>query len=252
MKRVTIFSGRRRASRIGRPPKPPQRLPRVRRKDLPVVKLPGQRRRGGGKTRLTNHRAAVVLHAIGCGCYRETAAQLAGVTPETLTHWMKWDGEPYATFQRLVRKAEADLEARMVTALTSQANVRPELALAILERKFPQRWAKVTVVAMPPPAGMNDLGKMLAHIRERQHADREARGQLPPASTIIDATATTSGRLQDPRGPRPVRPPDNEVGESAGSAEPTARTVESVTPGESHGSVGPATVTRLGSPRPSA
>ena len=38
------------------------------------------------------------------------AAQLAGVTPETLAHWMKWDGEPYATFQRLVRKAEADLE----------------------------------------------------------------------------------------------------------------------------------------------
>jgi hypothetical protein len=31
-----------------------------------------------------------------------------------------------------------------------QAEVRPELALAILERKFPQRWAKVTVVAAPP------------------------------------------------------------------------------------------------------
>lgn len=116
------------------------------------MKLPGQSRRGGGKTHLTNHRAAVVLHALGCGCYRETAAPLADVTPETLAHWMKWEGEPYATFQRLVREAEADLEARMVKALTSQAHVRPELPLAILERKFPQRWAKVTVVAMPPPS----------------------------------------------------------------------------------------------------
>jgi hypothetical protein len=177
---------------------------------------------------------------------------LAGVTPETLGHWMKWEGEPYATFQQLVRKAEADLEARMVTALTSQAHVRPELALAILERKFPQRWAKVTVVAMPPPAGMNDLGKMLAHIRDRQHADRAARGELPPASTIIDATAIPSGRLQDPRGPRPVRPPDNGMGESAGTVEPTTRTAESVTLGESPRSIGLGTVTRLGSPRPSA
>ncbi len=249
MKRVTLSPGRQRGSRIGRPRKLPQKLPTMRRQDLPVVKLPGQSRSGGGKTRLTNHRAAVVLHALGCGCYRETAAQLAGVTPETLTHWMKWDGEPYATFQRLVRKAEADLEARMVTALTSQAHVRPELALAILERKFPQRWAKVTVVAMPPPAGMNDLGNMLAQIRERQHADRAVRGQLPSASTIIDATAIPSSQLQDPRGPRPVRPPANEVGESAGSAEPIARPAEPIMPVDGR-SVLPATVTRLGRARP--
>ena len=42
-------------------------------------------------------------------------------------------------------------KSRMVTILTGQAEVRPELALAILERKFPQRWAKVTVVAAPRP-----------------------------------------------------------------------------------------------------
>jgi len=252
MKRVTTSRGHNQDARIGRPPKPPQKLPRVRRQDLPVVKLPGQSRSGGGKTRLTNHRAAVVLHAIGCGCYRETAAQLAGVTPETLTHWMKWDGEPYATFQRLVRKAEADLEARMVTALTSQANVRPELALAILERKFPQRWAKVTVVAMPaPPSSKDDLGKILTEISARAQAERAARGQLPPASTIIDARAIPVGRLQDPRGPRPVRPPDDAVAQPAGSAEPTTRTAEPVTPVEGQSMV-PATVTRLGRARPPA
>jgi len=83
---------------------------------------------------------------ISCGCYRETAAELASIKAETLSHWMGWSGEPYETFQRLVRKAEAGLESRMVNILTGQADVRPELALAILERKFPQRWAKVTVV----------------------------------------------------------------------------------------------------------
>ena len=139
MKRVTTAVGRTHPRRLGRPPTPPQRLPRVRRTELPKVTLPRQSRKGGGKTKLTNHRAARILHAIGCGCYRETAAELAGVTRESLTNWMRWDGEPYLTFQRLVRQAEANLEARMVTALTSQAEVRPELALAILERKFPER-----------------------------------------------------------------------------------------------------------------
>lgn len=36
----------------------------------------------------TTARAAVILHAISCGCYRETAADLAGIKAETLSHWM--------------------------------------------------------------------------------------------------------------------------------------------------------------------
>ena len=139
MKRATDAPDRDRRSQGGRPRKPAKKLPRIRRKDLPVVHLPRQTRSQGGKTKLTNHRAAIILHAISCGCYRETAAELASIKAETLSHWMGWSGEPYETFQRLVRKAEAGLESRMVTILTGQAEVRPELALAILERKFPQR-----------------------------------------------------------------------------------------------------------------
>ncbi len=76
---------------------------------------------------------------------------------------MRWEREPYKTFQRLVRKAEADLEARMVTALTSQVHVPPELALAILERKFPDRWSKALVVVGPPAVNLN-LGEMLTRV----------------------------------------------------------------------------------------
>lgn len=248
MKRVSA-PDRGRRGRIGRPTRAPQRLPRVRRRDLPRVNLPGQSRQHGGNTKLTNHRAAVILHAIGNGCYRETAAALAGITRETLQHWMKWEGEPYTTFQQLIRKAEADLEARMVTILTGHAAVRPELALAILERKFPQRWAKVSVVAMPPPSPSMDLAAMLQLASERRNAERAARGQLPPAPTIIDAKAIPAGRFQDPRGPRPVRPPDDTVAQPAGSAEPPARTADQVTPVEGRSMV-PATVTRLGRARP--
>ncbi|MGH9892978.1 MAG: hypothetical protein ACREA0_13505 [bacterium] len=199
MKRATDPPDRQRMPKGGRPRKPAKRLPTVRRRDLPRVALPGQTRSRGGKTKLTNHRAAIILHAIGCGCYRETAAELAGVKAETLSHWMGWSGEPYETFQRLVRKAEADLEARMVSILTGQAEVRPELALAILERKFPQRWAKVSVVAAPPQQLNFDLASILQKVQERV-AQSRAQRELP-ASTIINTTAITK-RPHDPRPPR--------------------------------------------------
>jgi hypothetical protein len=236
MKRASTSS-----RRVGRPPKGPQKRPRVSRKDLPRVKLPGQSRGGGGKTKLTNHRAAVILHTISCGCYRETAAQLAGVTPETLCHWMRWDREPYRTFQRLVRKAEADLEARMVTAITSQVHVRPELALAILERKFPDRWSKAVIVAGPPAVNLN-LGEILTRVAERMRAGREVGGgRSQPA--VIESRAITDGRPHDPRPPRSSLP----VAESTEPVEPYAESGVSQEPVRR-----PATVTRLAIPRPPA
>jgi hypothetical protein len=210
MKRAARAPARLRTSQGGRPCKPAKILPTIRRKDLPTVHLPRQTRSQGGKTKLTNHRAAIILHAISCGCYRETAAELAGIKAETLSHWMGWSGEPYETFQRLVRKAEAGLESRMVTILTGQAEVRPELALAILERKFPQRWAKVTVVAAPPHHLTFNVADILQKVQERI-AQGRAQAQLPGA--IINAAGNPT-RPHDPRPPRLAvvsdRPEDSE------------------------------------------
>jgi hypothetical protein len=189
---IQMKSGRPR--KRGRPPKQPQKLPTFSLKDLPKVHLPGQTRSGGGKTKLTNRRAGIILYALSSGCYRETAAQLAGVKAETLSHWMAWDREPFATFQQLVRKAEADLEARMVTALTSKVEARPELALAVLERKFPQRWGKTIP---PPPAPVTvDLGTMLQIALERIEAKKRKQPLALPLSANGDAV---------PRDPRPPR-----------------------------------------------
>jgi hypothetical protein len=122
---------------------------------------------------------------------------MAGVKAETLSHWMRWDEEPYRAFQTLVRKAEANLEARMVTALTSKVDVRPELALAILERKFPGRWGKT-----PPPAPApidlrqfgikTDLGSMLEEAMAKMEAQHRAARALP----------LPDGRPRDPRPPK--------------------------------------------------
>jgi hypothetical protein len=83
----------------------------------------------------------------------------------------------------------------MVTILTGHAEVRPELALAILERKSPQRWAKVTVVAAPPHHLTFNVADILQKVQERI-----AQGQLPPA-TIINAAGNPT-RPHDPRPPR--------------------------------------------------
>jgi hypothetical protein len=87
----------------------------------------------------------------------------------------------------------------MVRILTGQAEVRPELALAILERKFPQRWAKVTVVAAPPHHLTFTVADILQKVQERI-AQGRAQGQLPRPA-IINAAGNAT-RPHDPRPPR--------------------------------------------------
>ncbi len=97
-------------------------------------------------------------------------------------------------------EAEADLEARMVRILSRQAEVRPELALAILEREFPQRWAKAVVVAAPRHPMDLTLTEILQRATERT---RElASRQLPPAAKVIASTPEAPDHPRDLRGPR--------------------------------------------------
>jgi hypothetical protein len=71
--------------------------------------------------------------------------------------------------------------------------------LAILERKFPQRWAKVTVVVSPPQHLSFNVADILQKVQERI-AQGRAQGQLPRA-TIINAPVKTA-KPHDPRPPR--------------------------------------------------
>ena len=171
------------------------------------------------------------------------------MTRETLANWMRWDGEPYLTFQRLVRQAEANLEARMVTALTSQAEVRPELALAILERKFPERWAKVSVVATPPTPFETSLAELLERARQARDVEPAGRGSLP-TTVITDGRGNVPMRPADPRPPKLVALPDDGAAQLPQRPAPS---ISSTTPDQpmEHPSDAamPPTITRLGRPR---
>jgi hypothetical protein len=101
-----------------------------------------------------------------------------------------------------VRKAEAGLESRMVNILTGQAEVRPKLALAILERKFPQRSAKISVVAAPPHHLTFNVADILQKVQERI-AQGRALGQLRPHDPRPPRLAVVSD-LPDDNEPKPT------------------------------------------------
>lgn len=147
--------------------------------DVKPVRLPKTNEHHPGR-KLTPKLAGVILLAVGNGAYRQTAARFAGVTPETLSKWMKREDEPYATFAKLVRKREAAFELGQLTNITSMSKIRPELALALLERKFPQRWGRALGQGAGAPATFN-----LAVILERAHANSATPTRAD--ATVIDA-----------------------------------------------------------------
>src|SRR5438309_5854891 len=101
----------------------------------------------GRPTKLTPEVAQKIIAALRNGAYRQTAAQWAGIAPETLSRWLSRTGEPYESFAQEVEQAEAGLEVRCVHAIMSQIDLKPELAAFMLERKYPQRWGKARVNA---------------------------------------------------------------------------------------------------------
>jgi hypothetical protein len=82
------------------------------------------------------------------GNYRETAAQIAGITGCAVRQWMhkaEEEGDPrYQVIARVIRVAEAVAEARAVRAVRSAAKDPRFWAaeMTYLERRHPNRWGR--------------------------------------------------------------------------------------------------------------
>jgi hypothetical protein len=97
----------------------------------------------GRPTSLTPEVQATIVEAIGKGLYRETAAQLAGVTYRTLRNWEERGdaGEaPYAEFFQLLKKAEAAAECDIIAGVRMGCEGWQSKAW-IAERRWPSRWS---------------------------------------------------------------------------------------------------------------
>jgi hypothetical protein len=107
----------------------------------------------GRDTKLTPERSQKIVDAIRLGNYAVVACQLAGVDDSTFYRWMekgedKLDDhgkliEPdplYRDFRESVRRAEAEAEALAVRTVVVASRSDPNVAIKLLERRWPKRW----------------------------------------------------------------------------------------------------------------
>jgi len=85
----------------------------------------------------TTHNVEAILRNVAIGLPESRAAQLAGISRETLSKWKgKWDDMRNA----LVR-AEAIAQDELYGVVRKGFSKNPRLALEVLERRFPSEWA---------------------------------------------------------------------------------------------------------------
>ena len=101
------------------------------------------------QSKLTPELQDKIVQAIRMGNYVETAVAYAGIHKDTFYNWLQRGkdepGSIYADFSDAVEKAKADSEVRDVALIEKAATDGSWQAAAWkLERKFPQKWGRVT------------------------------------------------------------------------------------------------------------
>ncbi len=96
----------------------------------------------GRPTKLSPALQKKIVTTIRKGNYREVAACLVGLAPETLSRWMSRDDQPYMDFRQAVLEAEQLAEMRAVELIMRAAAKDANHAKWWLERKFPHRWGR--------------------------------------------------------------------------------------------------------------
>ncbi len=154
-----------------------------------------------------------ICKAIKAGATLEIAAQVASIGARTLDDWLKHgrdelqadpDAEgPCAHFVRAVNVASAKLEIELLATIQAEAPKTWQAAAWLLERKFPQRYARVDrlrvsgdevnekpVAVQSRQEGQRKLLEKLAAISEK--ALERSRNDNPPviAGKVIEADTT--------------------------------------------------------------
>ncbi len=148
--------------------------------------------RSGRPTMLTPKVRRVILAALARGALRETAAQLAGISPRTLVRWMAAAAEPWASFAVEVQAVEARAEMSAVDLVLKAAKKDPRWAAWWLERRHPDGWARRP---LPPPT---DPAEGFHH--EMAQAARQVAARLgaEPFPRALDPEASEAGAWTEP------------------------------------------------------
>jgi hypothetical protein len=132
------------------------------------------------------------LTAIRAGNYRETAARLAGIGPSTMYRWLHDPRPEYAAFRMALDICEAEVEAEIIGNLARLSRTSTRAAAFLLERRWPERWAKRkrpppdapadTPTAPPPPQNIEartfSISELVASFRAQATAPRRGDTEL--------------------------------------------------------------------------
>lgn len=91
-------------------------------------------------SKLTAASQELFLQAISAGAFPEVAARHAGFSPASLYRYMSGSRPEHAAFRDAVQTTIATLELRLVGTVTRAALDDPRWAMALLERRFAERW----------------------------------------------------------------------------------------------------------------
>jgi hypothetical protein len=113
----------------------------------------------GRPTKLTPEVQDKIVTALRAGNYQDVAANYAGIAAPTFYRWMEQGADPdsdtiYREFREAVEKAKADSEVRDVALIDrAAADGSWQAAAWKLERKYPNRWGRVTRTEISGPEG---------------------------------------------------------------------------------------------------
>jgi hypothetical protein len=140
-------------------------------------------------------RALLVNIAVG-GAYEGVAARSVGVPPETFSRWMHRKGEPYETLQKWVREAQARYEMALQNSANEGAKTDPKIATALLERRFPERWARVVAQPGTPVNLSFSVTNVLQKIEERARTIHDPRPPRPGQVSLVEVIDRARGELK--------------------------------------------------------
>ena len=99
-------------------------------------------RRPGRPVKLKPEVVGRFFTAIRAGNYRETAARLAGIGPATMYRWMHDPRPEYAAFRIALLMCEAEVEVEVIGNLARLSRKSTKAGAFLLERRWPERWAR--------------------------------------------------------------------------------------------------------------
>lgn len=86
-----------------------------------------------------------IIAAVRAGASKATAAKFAGISPRTLRRWAKEQPE----FRESLLQADGACETNLLAKIHAATDKNWMAAAWILERRFPERWARPILMSEP-------------------------------------------------------------------------------------------------------